>query len=42
MASSLAVVTPLEGSMISLAFEVPGHVDSSADLQTNFNMVSPD
>ena len=41
-ASSLAVVTPLEGSMISLAFEVPGHVDTSSDLQTNFNMVSPD
>ena len=39
-AASLAVITPLEGGMISLSFEVPGHVRKSSDVQTNFNMVS--
>jgi predicted permease len=28
--------------MISLGFEVPGHVKKSSDVQTNFNMISPD
>jgi predicted permease len=41
-AASLAVVAPLEGNMISLGFEVPGHVKNSSDVQTNFNMISPD
>jgi predicted permease len=41
-AASLAVVAPLEGNMISLSFEVPGHIRKSADVQTNFNMISPD
>jgi predicted permease len=41
-AASLAVVSPLEGGMISLHFDVPGHVEKSSDVQTNFNMVSPD
>jgi predicted permease len=40
-AASLAVVTPLEGSMISLNFEVPGYVAKSSDRQTNFDMISP-
>jgi predicted permease len=40
-AASLAVVAPLEGNMISLAFEVPGHLRTSSDVQTNFNMISP-
>ena len=39
--ASLAVVSPLEGGMISLPVAVPGHVEKSSDLQTNFNMVSP-
>ena len=41
-AASLAVITPLEGSMISLDFTVPGHVAATRDVQTNFNMISPD
>ena len=41
VAASLAVVQPLEGGMISLGFEVPGHLASTSDLQTNFNMISP-
>jgi predicted permease len=41
-AASLAVVSPLEGSMISLDVSVPGHVLRSSDLQTNFNTISPD
>jgi predicted permease len=41
-AASLAVVTPLEGSMISLNFTVPGHAQKSSDVQTNFNMISPE
>jgi macrolide transport system ATP-binding/permease protein len=41
-AASLAVVTPLEGEMIALSVSVPGHAATSADVQTNFNMVSPD
>ncbi len=40
-AASLAVVAPLEGSAISLNFEVPGHTKKSSDVQTNFNMISP-
>jgi predicted permease len=40
-AASLAVVAPLEGNMISLNFDVPGHVKKSSDVQTNFNMISP-
>lgn len=41
-AASLAVVAPLEGSAISLNFDFPGHVKKSSDVQTNFNMISPD
>jgi predicted permease len=41
-AASLAVVAPLEGSAIALGFEVPGHIKRSSDVQTNFNMISPD
>jgi predicted permease len=41
-AASLAVVSPLEGSMISLPVDVPGHTKKSSDLQTNMNTVSPD
>jgi len=41
-AASRAVVTPLEGGMISLDFEVPGRVAKSSDVQTNFNMISLD
>ena len=41
-AASLAVVAPLEGGMISLGVEVPGHIKKSSDIQTNFNMISPD
>ncbi len=41
-AASLAVVSPLEGGMISLSIDVPGHVRKSSDVQTNFNMISPD
>jgi predicted permease len=41
-AASLAVITPLEGGMISLTFDVPGHIAKSSDAQTNFNMISPD
>jgi len=41
-AASLAVVAPLEGSAISLGFEVPGHIKKSSDVQTNFNMIGPD
>jgi predicted permease len=41
-AASLAVVSPLEGSMISLDVTVPGHIGKSSDLQTNFNMIGRD
>ncbi len=41
VAASYAVVTPLEGSMISLDIEVPGHLPKSSDQQTDFNMISP-
>ena len=41
-AASMAVVTPLDGGMISIGFEVPGHLAKSSDVQTNFNMISPD
>jgi predicted permease len=41
VAASLAVVAPLEGSMVSMSFEVPGRAEKNSDLQTNFNMVSP-
>ncbi len=41
-AASLAVVTPLQGGMISLDFELPGHLAKSTDAQTNFNMISSD
>jgi predicted permease len=41
-AASLAVVTPLEGAMISLSFDVPGRPPKKSDVQTNFNMISPD
>lgn len=41
-AASLAVVTPLEGSMISLALSIPGRSKKSSDVQTNFNMISAD
>jgi len=41
VAASLAVVAPLEGSMMSMSFEVPGRAEKNSDLQTNFNMVSP-
>ncbi len=40
-AASLAVLTPLEGGMISNSFEVPGRPAKSSDVQTNFDMVSP-
>jgi len=40
-AASLTVVTPLEGGMIALDVNVPGHSKNPADLQTNFNMISP-
>ena len=41
-AASFAVVTPLDGGMISLDLDVPGHIAKSSDVQTNFNMISPD
>jgi predicted permease len=41
LAASLAVITPLEGGMISLSFEVPGHTPQSSDEQTKFDMISP-
>ncbi len=41
-AASLATVTPLEGSMIALPVDVPGHVKRQSDMQTGFNAVSPD
>jgi predicted permease len=40
LAASYAVVTPLEGSMISLDIEVPGHLSKDSDQQTDFNMIS--
>jgi len=40
-AASYAVVTPVEGSMISLPVTVPGHIERSSDAQTNFDMISP-
>lgn len=40
-AASYAVASPLEGSMISIGFSVPGHAAKSSDLQVDFNMVSP-
>ena len=40
-AASFAVVTPVEGSMISLPVSVPGHIPKPSDPQTNFNMISP-
>lgn len=40
-AASYAVVSPLEGSMISIGFTVPGHVAKSSDQQVGFNMISP-
>jgi predicted permease len=39
--ASLAVVAPLEGSAISLNFDVPGHIKKSSDVKTDFNMISP-
>jgi predicted permease len=42
IAASLAVVTPLSGGMIALDLTVPGHVAKPSDVQTNFNMISPD
>lgn len=41
-AASLAVVSPLDGSMISIGFDVPGHTPKSSDVQTNFSMISAD
>jgi predicted permease len=41
-AASMAVVTPLEGGMISMDFEVPGRPPKSSDLQSNMNAISPD
>jgi predicted permease len=41
-AASLAVVSPLDGSMISRPVEVPGRLAQTSDVQTNFNMVSPE
>jgi len=41
-AASLAVVTPLEGSMISLDLTIPGRIKKSSDVQTNFNMITAD
>ena len=41
-AASLTVLTPLEGGMMSLGFEVPGRVPKSSDAQTNFDMISPE
>src|ERR1700685_2229516 len=40
-AASLAVMSPLSGSMISLPVEISGHIHKSSDVQTNFNMISP-
>lgn len=40
-AASLATVSPLEGSMIALNIEVPGHTNRKSDAQTDFNMISP-
>jgi predicted permease len=40
--ASFAVVTPLEGGMIALPVDVPGHIQKPSDAQTNFNMISPD
>jgi predicted permease len=40
-AAGVAVVTPLEGGMISLDFQVPGRPAKSFDPQTDFNVVSP-
>jgi predicted permease len=42
IAASLAVVTPLSGGMIALDLSVPGHIAKSSDVQTSFNMISPD
>ncbi len=36
-----AVVSPVEGSMVSIDFSVPGHVAKSSDQQVDFNMISP-
>jgi predicted permease len=42
-AASLAVITPLSGSMISMGEPiVPGHLKTASDRQTNYNMISPD
>jgi predicted permease len=41
-AASIAVVSPLEGGMISLNMDVPGHTAKSSDVQTNFNMIGTD
>lgn len=41
-AASLAVAAPLEGSMMSMPVDMPGHVEKGSDVQTNFNMISPD
>lgn len=40
-AASLATVSPLEGGMIALDVEVPGHMNKKSDIQADFNMVSP-
>ena len=39
--ASLAATTPLEGSLISLDVEIPGHPASGAATSAAFNMISP-
>jgi predicted permease len=39
--ASLAVTSPLEGSLITLSVEVPGHVKMRSETDPGFNMVSP-
>ncbi|MBS1872100.1 MAG: ABC transporter permease [Acidobacteria bacterium] len=39
-AAAIASISPLDGGMMSLGFEVPGHAASAADRQTNLNFIS--
>ncbi len=41
VAAALATDSPLDGSLITLPAEVPGHVDRISDIAPAFNMVSP-
>ncbi|MBV9405269.1 MAG: ABC transporter permease, partial [Acidobacteriaceae bacterium] len=39
--ASLATVSPLDGTLIMMDLEVPGHTNTQSDAQPGFNMISP-